>query len=54
MDLENQFELEHLFLTERTCRTCKITKNLIDGFYRTRKSFTHFHLHIHMSVKSVL
>ena len=40
MNLENQFELEHLFLTERICRTCKVTKNLIDGFYRTRKSHT--------------
>lgn len=40
MDLEDQFELEHLFLTERKCRSCKITKNLIDSFYRIRKSHT--------------
>jgi hypothetical protein len=37
MDLEEQFEREYLFLTERTCRICKETKDLIDGFYLTRK-----------------
>jgi hypothetical protein len=37
MDLEEQFEREYLFLTERTCRVCKETKDLIDGFYLTRK-----------------
>jgi len=38
MDLDDQFELEHLFLSERICRTCNIRKNLIEGFYRTRKN----------------
>lgn len=37
MDIEGQFELEHLFLTERICRICGQTKDLIDGFYLTRK-----------------
>ena len=37
MDLDEQFEREYLFLTERTCRVCKETKDLIDGFYLTRK-----------------
>jgi hypothetical protein len=37
MDLNNQFELEHLFLTERKCRVCGEVKDLIDGFYLTRK-----------------
>jgi DNA-directed RNA polymerase subunit M/transcription elongation factor TFIIS len=38
MDIEDQFQLEHLFLTERKCRICGQTKDLIDGFYLTRKS----------------
>jgi len=37
MDIEDQFELEHLFLTERKCRVCGNIKDLIDGFYLTRK-----------------
>ena len=37
MDIEDQFELEHLFLTERKCRSCGEIKDLIDGFYLTRK-----------------
>ena len=37
MDLNNHLSFEHLFLYERKCRNCKQTKNLIDGFYRTRK-----------------
>lgn len=37
MDISEQFELEHLFLTERKCRVCKEKKDLIDGFYLTRK-----------------
>ena len=40
MDLEDQFEIEHLFLSERKCRTCGVRKNLIDGFYRIRKNNT--------------
>jgi len=38
MDVDDQFELEHLYLTERKCRICGQTKDLIDGFYRTRKN----------------
>jgi len=37
MDLDDQFNLAHLLLNERICRTCKVKKNLIDGFYRTRR-----------------
>jgi hypothetical protein len=37
MDFDDQFELEHLFLTERKCRKCGKVKDLIDGFYLTRK-----------------
>jgi predicted nucleic acid-binding Zn ribbon protein len=38
MDIDDQFELEHLFLTERKCRVCGKIKDLIDGFYLTRKN----------------
>jgi len=38
MDIDDQFELEHLFLTERKCRVCGEIKDLIDGFYLTRKN----------------
>jgi predicted nucleic acid-binding Zn ribbon protein len=37
MDLDNQLKLGHLLLYERKCRSCGQRKNLIDGFYRTRK-----------------
>ena len=37
MDIDDQFEIEHLFLTERKCRSCGKIKDLIDGFYLTRK-----------------
>ena len=40
MDLDDQFEVEHLFLSERKCRSCGARKNLIDGFYRIRKNNT--------------
>jgi pyridoxal/pyridoxine/pyridoxamine kinase len=40
MDLNNQFEVEHLFFVDRKCRTCEIEKNLIDDFYKTRKNQT--------------
>jgi len=38
MDVNNQFELEHLYLTERKCKSCGQLKDLIDGFYRIRKN----------------
>jgi hypothetical protein len=37
MDLDKQINLGHLLLTDRKCRVCGETKNLIDSFYRTRK-----------------
>jgi hypothetical protein len=37
MDLDKQIKLGHLLLTDRECRVCREVKNLIDGFYRTRK-----------------
>lgn len=37
MDLDKQIKLGHLLLADRKCRTCGKSKNLIDGFYRTRK-----------------
>tara|TARA_A200000159_G_C7216457_1_gene294289 strand:- start:325 stop:546 length:222 start_codon:yes stop_codon:yes gene_type:complete len=37
MDLDGQIKFGHLLLQDRKCRTCGISKNLIDGFYRTRK-----------------
>ena len=36
MDLDGQIKLGHLLLNDRKCRTCGKTKNLIEGFYRTR------------------
>lgn len=50
MDINDHFNLEHLYLTERTCRICGETKDLIDGFYRTKKKII-MHLHILMNVK---
>ena len=37
MNIENEFDLEHLLFKERTCRTCGERKNLIEDFYMTRK-----------------
>ena len=37
MDLGDEFEYGHLFLTERKCRACGKTKNLMSDFYRTHK-----------------
>jgi hypothetical protein len=37
MDLDKQINLGHLLLTDRKCRVCGEVKNMIDGFYRTRK-----------------
>jgi hypothetical protein len=38
MDIDGQIRLGHLLLNDRRCRTCGEIKNLIDGFYRTRKN----------------
>ena len=37
MDLDDQLKLGHLLLFNRKCRSCGEIKNLVDGFYRTRK-----------------
>lgn len=37
MDFDEQVSLEHLLFKERKCRICGKTKDLIDGFYLTRK-----------------
>ena len=37
MEIDNQIKLGHLLLSDRKCRVCGETKNLIDGFYLTRK-----------------
>ena len=41
MDLESQFELGDLLLSERRCRVCGRVKNLIGEFYITHKNSTH-------------
>jgi len=41
MDLEDQFELGDLLLSERRCRVCGRVKNLIGEFYITHKNSTH-------------
>ena len=38
MDIEDQFSLDHLIFTERKCRTCGVTKDLLADFYRSRKN----------------
>tara|TARA_B100001287_G_C22502576_1_gene444352 strand:+ start:557 stop:787 length:231 start_codon:yes stop_codon:yes gene_type:complete len=37
MDLDKQIKLGHLLLNDRMCRVCGENKNLIEGYYRTRK-----------------
>jgi len=37
MDFDDQIEIEHLLFSERKCRVCGETKDLVDGFYLTRK-----------------
>lgn len=37
MDIGDQIKYGHLLLVDRKCRVCKEMKNLIDGFYQTRK-----------------
>ena len=38
MELDHQIKLGHLLLNDRECRVCGETKNLIEGFYQTRKN----------------
>jgi len=38
MELDEQIKLGHLLLKERVCRVCGEQKNLLNGFYRTRKN----------------
>ena len=38
MDIDKQIKLGHLLLYDRKCRVCGEIKNLVDGFYRTRKN----------------
>ena len=40
MELEEQLKLAHLLLEERICRVCRERKNLLNGFYRTRKNMS--------------
>ena len=35
---DKQLKLGHLLLVDRKCRVCGEEKNLIDGFYTTRKN----------------
>ena len=37
MDLDSQFELEHLLFKDRKCRSCNKVKNLLEDFYMSRK-----------------
>ena len=37
MEFDKQIKLGHLLLNDRKCRTCGELKNLVDGYYRTRK-----------------
>jgi len=38
MEVDDHFELEHLYLTERICKICGQSKDLIDGFYQSRRN----------------
>ena len=38
MEFDSQIRLGHLLLSDRVCRVCGEEKNLIEGFYRTRKN----------------
>ena len=37
MELDKQIRLGHLLFTDRKCKICGETKNLVESFYRTRK-----------------
>jgi len=38
VELDRQIKLGHLLLSERKCRICGETKNLLDSFYLIRKN----------------
>ena len=38
MDIEQQFDLEHLLFKQRTCRCCGRTKDLLNDYYLIRKN----------------
>jgi len=38
MDLDEEFELDHLLFNERRCRTCHEKKDLLIDFYLIRKN----------------
>ncbi len=52
MEFDEQLDDVHFVFTERKCRVCGKTKDLIDGFYLIRKIKV-YSLHIHMNVKPV-
>ena len=37
MDFDEEFELEHLIFKQRKCKSCGMIKDLVDGYYKTRK-----------------
>ena len=37
INLDDQFELEHLLFQQRKCKVCGETKELLTEFYKTRK-----------------
>ena len=40
MDFDSEISLDHLLFTERKCRVCGETKDLVQEFYVTRKNRT--------------
>jgi hypothetical protein len=42
MDFDEQLYVEHLVFSERKCRICKKTKDLINDFYLTHKGRSSF------------
>ena len=38
MNLDDEFNLEHLLFKQRKCRTCGVTKDLLDDYYLVRKN----------------
>ena len=37
MEFDKEFSVDHIVFKTRCCRVCGETKNLIDGFYLTRR-----------------